>query len=141
MCCLFPKILYIYYALYSLNVDTRFLYSPLNLYLIILWILDFKYILLFFFIIIITNRQYKLDLRSHLSHIHYHYLILFCMSTSVNNIIILHIYIRVRYHLMCSNIIQCHANGKFMFLVVKLRQICCQMLFIFKRCHIYTHNK
>ena len=36
------------YTLYSLNVDTMFipLYSPLNLYLIILWILDFKYILL-----------------------------------------------------------------------------------------------
>ena len=34
------------YALYSDNVDTMSLYSPLNLYLIILWILDFKYILL-----------------------------------------------------------------------------------------------
>ena len=32
------------YALYSLNVDTMFLYSPLNLYFVILWILDFKYI-------------------------------------------------------------------------------------------------
>ena len=34
------------YALYSLNVDTMFLYSPLNLYLIILWILDLIYIII-----------------------------------------------------------------------------------------------
>ena len=50
------------YALYSHNVDTVSLYSPLKLYLIILWMLDFKYILLFYFfyffllLYIITNR-------------------------------------------------------------------------------------
>ena len=34
------------YALCSQNVDTKLLYCLLNLYLIILWTLDFKYILL-----------------------------------------------------------------------------------------------
>ena len=42
---LYQEILYMHYT-YGHNVDTMSLYSPLNLYHIILWILDFKHILL-----------------------------------------------------------------------------------------------
>ena len=56
----FPEIIS-QYALDSHNVDTMFLYSPLNLYLIILWILDLKYILILLLLLFLLLYYYVME--------------------------------------------------------------------------------